>query len=382
MNNISRRTVLGASIAVLARPVLAADEPIRIGYVGPLSGSLSLLGSSVRDGLSVAVAAINDKGGVGGRKIELTAEDDGYDPARTVAAGRKLAEQDKVVAIVAPAGTAGTAALLPFITDNKVPLLFPYAFSHALTNPTKRYAFTTLPEVRVQMAVLGSYIVSQLHQTKIAAVYQNDDFGQDAVVGLEDVLKGKGITLQRLPFDRGTTAFSGVVAQAKQAGAEHIVFLGIPRDAALVMREANKIGWKPQFSGHNALSDPQTFELAGNLAEGAFAVAVMEPLDSDKPQVKDFLATQHRFMPKAEPTTYSMHGYNAGLLFAEAVTRAKGDTGPDALVAALQTFNAFDTGLMGPITFTANQHAGSLSCSIAKAENHKWHLITGWMQAS
>ena len=108
----------------------------------------------------------------------------------------------------------------------------------------------------------------------------------------------------------------------------------------------------------------------------------MEPLDADKPQVKEFLATQRRVMPKAEPTTYSMHGYNAGLLFAEAVSRAKGDTGPDALVAALQTFNGFDTGLMGPITFTAEQHAGSLSCAIAKAENRKWHLITGWMQAS
>ena len=167
MNDISRRMLLGASAAAFAsRGVWAADGPIRIGYVGPLSGSLSLLGSSVRDGLSVAVTAINEKGGVGGRKLELIAEDDGYDPARTVAAGRKLAEQDKVVAIVAPAGTAGTAALLPFITDNKVPLLFPYAFSHALTNPTKRYAFTTLPEVRVQMAVLGSYIVTELKQTQ------------------------------------------------------------------------------------------------------------------------------------------------------------------------------------------------------------------------
>jgi ABC-type branched-subunit amino acid transport system substrate-binding protein len=382
MIKLSRRTVLAATAALAATRARAEDAPIKIGFVGPLSGSLSLLGNSVRDGLSIYVTAINEKGGVAGRKLELIAEDDGYDPARTVAAGKKLKEQDGVVAIVAPAGTAGTAALLPFVQDSKTPLLFPYAFSHALTNPTKRYAFTTLPEVRVQMNVMGDYLLNTLKQTKIAAIYQNDDFGQDAVTGLDATMTAHKLDLLKLPFDRGTTNFSGVVTQAKAGGAEVVVFLGIPRDAALVMREANKLGWKPQFAGHNALSDPQTFELAGNLAEGALAVAVMEPLDSDKPAVKEFLATQARIMPKAAPTTYSMHGYNAGLLFAEAVRRANGDTSADALVTALQGISNFDTGLMGPITFTADQHAGSLSCAMIKGENKKWHLITGWMQAS
>src|SRR5258708_27964338 len=96
----------------------------------------------------------------------------------------------------------------------------------------------------------------------------------------------------KLPFDRGTTNFSGVVAQAKAAGVEHVVFLGIPKDAALVMREANNLGWKPQFSGHNALGDPQTFQLAGPPAEGALAVAVMQPLDSANPAAPAFTAPQ------------------------------------------------------------------------------------------
>ena len=83
--------------------------------------------------------------------------------------------------------------------------------------------------------------------------------------GLEERFKGANVALTKLPFDRGTTNFTGVVAQAKAAGVEHVVFLGIPKDAALVMREANNLGWKPQFSGHNALGDPQTFQLAGPL---------------------------------------------------------------------------------------------------------------------
>jgi len=370
-----------AATMVLAAGQALAQEPIKVGFTGPLSGSLSLLGQSVRDGVEVSFAQANEQGGVNGRKLQLIAEDDAYDPMRTIAGARKLAEQDKVVALLAPTGTAQTAALLPFVQENKLPLLFPYGFSRALTTPVKQYAFTTLPEVRVQMQILADYILTQLKQKKIAAVYQNDDFGQDAVAGLEDRLKRDNINLVQLPFDRGTTNFSGVAAQARQADVEHVVFLGIPRDAALLLREFAKLGWKPQFSGHNALGDPQTFQLAGALVEGALAVAVMEPLDSEKPAVKEFLDAQKKYLPKTQPTTYSMHGYNAGKLFIEAVKRAGGKTDSASLVQALETFDNVQTGLSGPVTFTKTEHAGSLSGAMMKAENGKWRIITEWLKA-
>jgi len=380
---IPRRSLLvaGAALAFATLPALA-QEPVKVGMSGPFSGGLSLLGQSVRDGVEVAFAEINDQGGVSGRKLQLIAEDDAYEPMRTIASARKLVEQDKVTALLAVTGTAPSAALLPFVTESKTPMLFPYAFAHALTTPVNKYVFTTLPEVRVQMMVLANYILKDLKQTKIAAVYQNDDFGQDAVAGLEERFGRDKIPLTKLPFDRGTTNFSGVVAQAKAAGVEHIVFLGIPKDAALVMREANNLGWKPQFSGHNALGDPQTFQLAGPLAEGAIAIAVMEPLDSDKPAVKAFIAAQQKYKSSTKPTTYSMHGYQAGKLFAEALKRAGGKTDSASIVAALEAMKGFDTGLMAPLSFSAEQHAGALAGAIMKAEGGKWKIISGWLGAN
>jgi branched-chain amino acid transport system substrate-binding protein len=374
---------VAAALAILAAaPASRADDTVKVGMSGPFSGGLSLLGISVRDGVQVAFSEINDAGGVNGRKLELIAEDDGYEPMRTIASARKLVEQDKVVALLAVTGTAPSAALLPFVTESKTPMLFPYAFAHALTTPINRDVFTTLPEVRVQMMVLGNYILKDLKQTKVAAIYQNDDFGQDAVAGLEERFSAAKVPLVKLPFDRGTANFSGVVAQAKAAGVEHVVFLGIPKDAALVMREANNLGWKPQFSGHNALGDPQTFQLAGPLAEGAIAIAVMEPLDSDKPAVKKFLAAQEKYKPSTKPTTYSMHGYQAGYLFADALKRAGGKTDEASIVAALESMKNYDTGLMAPLTFSATQHAGSLSGAIMKAEGGKWKIISAWLSAS
>lgn len=366
---------------MVAGAALAAD-PIKIGYTGPLSGSLSLLGQGVRDGVQVYVDYVNEQGGINGRQLQLIAEDDAYEPMRTLAAGKKLTEQDKILALVASAGTPNITAMLPYSLSAKLPILFPYAFSHALTNPTRPYVFTTLPEVRVQMTVLGEYILNTLKQRKIAAIYQNDDFGQDAVTGLEERLKKDNVPLTKLPFDRGATNFSGVVAQAKAAGVEHVVFLGIPRDAALVMKEANKMDWRPQFSGHSALGDPQTFTLAGKeLAEGAVAVAVMEPLDSSKPQVAEFIAMQKKYLPKTNPTTYSLHGYNAAKIFVQAAKQVKGELTADSLVASLEGIKGYDTGLMAPVTFTKDQHAGSLSAAFVQAKDGRWVLVSGWLQA-
>jgi branched-chain amino acid transport system substrate-binding protein len=379
---LTQLTAIGAASLFFSVGQAIAAEPIKIGYTGPLSGSLSLLGQAVRDGVATYVAVINDQGGVNGRKIEFIAEDDAYEPMRTLAAAKKLSEQDKVLALVGSAGTANVTALVGYSLERKMPIIAPYAFSNALTTPVKKYVFTTLPEVRLQTNLLGDYLLNVLKHRKIAAIYQNDDFGQDAVSGLDDRLKKNNVTLTKLPFDRGTTNFSGVVAQAKQSGAEDVVFLGIPRDAALIMKEANKMGWTPQFSGHNALGDPQTFILAGAaLVEGAIAVAVMEPLDSTKPQVAEFLAHQKKFMPKTTPTTYSLHGYNAGRLFVEAVKKIQGEPTGEKLVAAMESIKDFNTGLMGPLSFNENNHAGSQSVSFMRAKNSKWAIVTEWLQA-
>ena len=374
--------ILAGAAALVTVSATGAAETIKLGTTGPLSGSLSLLGQGVRDGIETYISFVNDQGGINGRKIELISEDDSYDPMRAVASAKKLVEQDSVIGLISPVGTPSNAAMVPYVQEKKVPLFAPYAFSHTLTTPNKRYVFTTLPEVRIQASVLADYLTGTLKHTKIAVIYQNDDFGQDAVIGFEERLKKSNVPVTKLPFDRGSTNFSGVVAQARQSGAEDVVFFGIPRDAALIMKEANKMGWKPQFSGHNALGDPQTFTLAGaSLVEGAIAVAVMEPLESAKPEVAQFLARQKKYMPKTTPTTYSMHGYNAAQIMVEAIKRVQGTPTSEKIVVELEKIKGMDTGLMAPVTFTSEQHAGSLAAAFMRAKAGKWVIDTPWMQA-
>ena len=385
-DSINRRTVLqaGAALAAAAiagpRTVFAADA-IVVGTTLPLSGALSLLGASMHDGMSMYFDELNKAGGVKGRKIELVAEDDAYETMRAIAAARKLIERDNVVALLASVGTANVGAIVPLAAESKTPLLFPYSFSNSLTKPVRPYVFTVLPEVRIQMNVLANYIVDTLKQTRVALIYQNNELGQDSVLGLEQRLGKEKLTLLKLPFDQGTTNFSGAVLQARAADIQNVVFVGIPRDAALILKEMNKLGWKPQFSGHTALGDPQAFTLAGRCSKARSAVAVMEPLDSDKPAVKAFVDLSRRLRPGTAPSGYSLYGYNAAKLFAAAVDKANGRTDRDALAAALDSFSNVQTGLMGGITFTPAEHAGSTSCMMLKAQDGKWRPVTDWIKA-
>ena len=77
-----------------------------------------------------------------------------------------------------------------------------------------------------------------------------------------------------------------------------------------------------------------------------------------------------------------MHGFLAGKLFAEVLKRTGGKTDEASIVAALEKMKDYDTGLMAPLTFSSDRHAGALAGAIMKAENGKWKIITGWLTAT
>jgi ABC-type branched-subunit amino acid transport system substrate-binding protein len=107
----------------------------------------------------------------------------------------------------------------------------------------------------------------------------------------------------------------------------------------------------------------------------------MEPLDSTKPQVAEFIARQKKYLPRTSPTTYSLHGYNVAYLVTEVLRRIDGDITSEKIVAELEKVRDMNTGLMGPLTFTADRHAGSDSAAFMRAKDGKWSIVTDWIKA-
>ena len=100
---------------------------IKVGGIFAQTGPARLICGAIEAGARQAIADINNRGGVDGRKLQLVVEDDGFDPSRTLNAMRKLVEQDGVLAIVGTCGSDGTLATLPYIESHHIPVFTPIA---------------------------------------------------------------------------------------------------------------------------------------------------------------------------------------------------------------------------------------------------------------
>ncbi len=149
-----RRLLAGAAGLALGLPAIriahASDEgvsndEIRIGSYLPLQSGLAAGASQYRDGAAAYFQWLNAQGGINGRKITWTVENDSYNPQQTVAVVRKLVDREGVLAIVSTLGTTNSLAALPFLKQREIPLIAPLA-SHPLMNqPEDRIVFPISP---------------------------------------------------------------------------------------------------------------------------------------------------------------------------------------------------------------------------------------------
>ena len=135
MNRISKLSVLGICLLFFSvaagtgayAEVGVTDDSILVGCSNSFSGPLVYPGTQlVNNGLEAYFGYVNDRGGVHGRKIMTQYYDDGYKPQNAVANTKRLVDRDEVFAIVSSQGTGAVMATVKFLTQNKVPLIFPF----------------------------------------------------------------------------------------------------------------------------------------------------------------------------------------------------------------------------------------------------------------
>src|SRR5262249_13319436 len=134
------RTDYGLGLAAAATAALGmlipagAQESIKIGFAGALSGPAAFVGVEIKRGAEIAIDEINANGGIKGRKLVVTSRDDEHNPVKTVAQYRELVEREKVVAIVGATNSASMLAVAPIVNDTlKVPVICPATDATAIT---------------------------------------------------------------------------------------------------------------------------------------------------------------------------------------------------------------------------------------------------------
>ncbi len=354
------QSVAGLGLVGLSGAVRSqAAGKIVLGQSAAFSGPASQLGEQLKRGAMLHFDAVNARGGIGGRKIELRSLDDGYEPERCVANTRALIDQG-VTALFGYVGTPTSMAALPLVTAAKVPFVAPFTGAEGLRAPFNRYAL----HVRASYFDETAEIVKQVTTVgikRIAVFYQNDSYGKAGLTGVQRALKTLDLEPVALgTVERNTVDVAAAVPAIMAGKPDAIVQISAYKSCAAFIRAVRKAGfggsiYNVSFVGTQALAH----EL-GAEARGVIVSQVMPfPFSPASAIAAEYLAAGQAAGGKDfQPNYSSIEGYIGAKVMTEALRRAGGSLSADALITAMESLREFNLGGFF-VDFGATKHTGS-----------------------
>jgi ABC-type branched-subunit amino acid transport system substrate-binding protein len=377
---ITALTLAAAPPAVAQQGV--TDSEIVIGCSNSFSGPLAYTGEqATKFGVDLYFKVVNEGGGINGRKVRTVYYDDGYKPQEAVANTKKLVEQDKIFAVIAPQGTAPVAATLDYLEENKVPLLFPFQGSPITRG--KKYVFSGMTLYDRQSKMMIDYLVTQRKFKTFAVLYQDDDYGKAFLTAFEKDLGRHSLKMAAAEsVKRGVTDVSAQIAKLRAASPQVTFLVLTPGPGAQALKERQKIGWMDTVMvSSGPLTDEKYLGLAGDASEGVEGLSLWpDPLTSDLPGVKAYRDAMQKHFGKNEPNRYSLSGYFAAMLFTEGAKRAGKNLTRESLITALEGVRGFESGILPPVTVGAD-HETQRQGFWVRVEKGRFKQLTDWLKS-
>ena len=311
----------------------ASDTEIKIGNTDAYSGPASAYGT-IAKAESAFFAALNEQGGINGRKVNFISRDDGYSPPKTVELVRKLVEEDQVLLTFNILGTPPNTAVQDYLNDNKVPQLF-IATGADKWNDPKNHPWTMgwQPSYRIEARIYGKYILKNLPDAKVAVLYQNDDFGKDYLTGLREGLgeKADKMIVATKTYETTDPTVDSQVVALQGSGADVLLTAATPKFAAQAIRKVYDIGWKPTHILTNvsvsvgSVMKPAGPEKGVGIISAGYLKDPTDPQWQNGQEYKDWLEWMKKNYSSGSLTDINnVYGYTASQTLV-AVLKASGD---------------------------------------------------------
>lgn len=378
--------LLAALAAVTPAPAAAepgvTDAEIVLGCSNSFSGPLAFSGEqATKFGVDLWFKALNDAGGIHGRKMRTIYYDDGYRPQEAAANTKKLVEQDGIFAVIAPQGTPPVMATVDYLAEQKVPLLFPFQGSPVIRG--KKWIFGGMTLYDRQSRMMVDYLVGQRKYRSFAVLYQDDEYGKSFLTAIERDLGRHGLKLAAAePVKRGVSDVSAQVAKLQTARPAVTFLVLTPGPGAQALRERQKIGWTDTVMvSSGPLTDERYLGLAGDAAEGVEGLSLWpDPVTSELPGVKRYREQMQKYFGRNEPNRYSLSGYFAAMLFTEGARRAGRTLTREGLIAALEGVKGWESGILPAVTIGPD-HETQKQGFWVRVDKGRFKPVTDWLKA-
>jgi branched-chain amino acid transport system substrate-binding protein len=340
-----RRAFLTSSAALVAgvalgTPATADETPgvtateIKIGNTMAYSGPASSYGVIGRTEAAF-FKMINDQGGIAGRKINFVSLDDGFSPPKTVEQTRKLVEDTGVAFLFNGLGTAPNTAVQKYLNDRRIPQLFVATGADKWGNYSQfPYTIGWSPSYRIEAQIYAKYILAYKPDARIGILYQNDDFGKDYVLGIQDVLgeKFSRMLAESVSYEATDATVDSQIVSLQAAGADTFMLAGGGKIAAQGIRRSYDIGWKPLFFlSYTAASAGMVITPAGpEKAVGIItSLWVKDPTDpawNDDLGMGEWRSFMTKYLPEGDQTDSAyLYAYDVSLTLVQVLRQCGND---------------------------------------------------------
>lgn len=393
---IRRRQVLSGSAAGavslatgLAAPAIAANEPIKIGYLPALTGPSSSTGVGINRGVQLALEDINNAGGVNGRKLELIVRDTQSDPTKAVNAVSELTQRQKVSMIFGPVNSGEALAATPLIARDKVPMLHPCWVDDLIDVKKYPMSFRQAPTNTQIGGGANHYVVDVLKLKKVAVISDTTGYGTASVNTYVPMLKAKGAdVVYTNHIDAANPDLKPEMLRMQSAGAQVIMPWSV--NAGFLSRILNTrgaMGWDVPVVGQTTLGSGQTKALlekpeywnkvySNNFRKCCYVDGKLPP------QTAEYVERLKKAKIEFADTLlwWVALGSDAVKLMADIFKN--GGTKPDEIVGYMNKVKDWP-GVYGTVTWTPQQHNGFpdsevVMCEVNSLKDGAFNLAPGY----
>ena len=390
LRNIVRKVVcaLGISVGLTTSAIAQTTQGVTpkeivLGSVLDLSGPVAITGKQARDALVLRVEQVNAAGGIHGRRIRLIVEDSGYDPKKSVLAGQKLVQNDKVFALVATLGTPPVMTTMPLALERGVMHLFPLAAPRAAFEPVHKYKFAHASPYDENTSIGLKYLVKQNGYKRVGILHQDDDFGAEFLRGAQAALTELNLPLiERTSYKRGTTDFSSQIARLRAANVDLVVLGTVIRETIGAVAEARKNGWNVDMMGGIPAHSTEVHDLGGKAMEGLYSISQFPlPYAAGANSRLGQSMTEYKQRFGSDPKLGSVMSWIAIDLTVKGLEAAGPNLTNDSMSAALERLALPRDFLGSPeFRFSATDHLGNRLIRISQIRNGRWEYLTDYMK--
>ncbi|MFZ0450324.1 MAG: ABC transporter substrate-binding protein [Desulfatiglandaceae bacterium] len=326
-----------------------AAGTVKVGLLVPLTGFAAADGLSALNSVKLAVARVNEEGGVLGKKVELIYYDDRADGKDAVALARKLIQQDRVAGVVGGSYSTPSRAVAPIFQDEEIPFVAAYAVHPDITR-AGNYCFRNGFLGTVEGKSAGYVAIELLKSKRIALLTSDNDFGRTLAKGFRTFVKARGagakiVYSQTYPFSEKD--FKPYLAKIKEINPDIIFASGYYFQTGPVVKQAREMGITAKILGEEGADSPKFVEIAGKASEGFMLVT---NLNRDDPRtiVQDFLK-KYQSIYNIQPDMVGASAYDAFMIMCEGIKRAGSTKGPAIrkAIASTKDYNGLTGVLKG-----------------------------------